>query len=425
MDAVSLQFVPLHVPEVVSLLIIGFIAGLVSGFIGSGGAFVLTPAMMSFGVPGVVAVASNLCHKFPKALVGAYKRYKFGHVDVKLGLVMSASAMIGVWIGAEVQHRIKTAFGPAGSNLYVSLAFITVLSIVGWFVLKDALRTHRRGGVRADEEPSRLAQWIQSVEIPGTMLHFPTANVRVSALFTIPLGLATGMLAATIAVGGFIGVPGMMYVIGAPALVASATELVIAFVMGLGGTTIYALHGLVDIRLALILLAGSLFGVQLGAIGTTFVSPYVIKLVMATIMIIVAVSRVLVLPVYLTQLGKLQVSQTMSRILENASFALLVLALCIGGFIIVGAMLRGYRREPRITDPSAWAGVIAAAGVPKAIVARLNTEIEKALAAPAVTEELPELSLVIVGGTREELSTHASKEATPRTSLTQNESNQP
>ena len=47
-------------------------------------------------------------------------------------------------------------------------------------------------------------------------------------------------------VGGFIGVPGMMYVLGAPGLIASATELVIAFVMGLGGSIRYALHGLID-----------------------------------------------------------------------------------------------------------------------------------------------------------------------------------
>ena len=58
------------------LFLVGFVGGLVSGFIGSGGAFVLTPGMMSLGVPGLVAVASNMCHKFPKALVGAHETRK-------------------------------------------------------------------------------------------------------------------------------------------------------------------------------------------------------------------------------------------------------------------------------------------------------------------------------------------------------------
>ena len=345
MEHAAIQFIDLQYGNVLALLAIGFVGGLVSGFIGSGGAFVLTPAMMSMGVPGVVAVASNLCHKFPKALVGAYQRNKFGQVDVKLGLVMAVSAAAGVWVGADFQNQIKQDFGEAGSNLYVSLDFVVVLTIVGGFVLRDAMRIYRSGEADAQDKASRLARWVQSVEIPGTMMHFKTANIRVSALFTLPLGFATGLLASAIAVGGFIGVPGMMYVLGASGLVASATELVIAFVMGIGGTIKYSLHGLVDIRLALILLAGSLFGVQLGAIGTTFVKPFIIKVVMAAIMLIVAVSRGLVVPVYLVQLGRMELTPQTMTWLQTASFAFLVLALCVGGIIIIGAMLRGYRTQ--------------------------------------------------------------------------------
>ena len=341
MEPSAIQFIDLQYGNVLALLVIGFVGGVVSGFIGSGGAFVLTPAMMSLGVPGVVAVASNMCHKFPKALVGAWKRHQFGQVDIKLGLWMAASASAGVWIGADIQRGIREAYGEAGSNLYVSTAFVTVLTIVGLFVLLDAWKIHRAGGVYR-EQASRLARWIQSIEIPGTMIHFGTAKTRVSVLFTVPLGFATGMLAATIAVGGFIGVPGMIYVLGAPALVASATELVLAFVMGLGGTINYALHGLVDVRLALVLLAGSLFGVQLGAIGTTYVRPHVIKLVMAAIMLIVAVSRGLMLPVYLTQLGHAGLTEHTMSILSRTSLVFLVLALCTGGLIILIAMFKGH-----------------------------------------------------------------------------------
>ncbi len=343
MEHTAVQFIDLQYGNVLALLVIGFIGGLVSGFIGSGGAFVLTPAMMSMGVPGIVAVASNLCHKFPKALVGAYQRNKFGHVDVKLGLVMAASATVGVWVGGDLQHWINRDFGEAGSNLYVSLAFVIVLTIVGGFVLRDAIKVYRSGDTDAQERTSQLARWVQSVEIPGTMMHFSIAKIRVSALFILPLGFATGLLASIIAVGGFIGVPGMMYILGAPGLVASATELVIAFVMGFGGTIKFALHGLVDIRLALILLAGSLFGIQLGAIGTTYVKPFMIKVVMAAIMLIVAVSRGLVVPVYMGQLGQIELAAQTAARLHSASFAFLLIALCTGGMIIIASMLRGYR----------------------------------------------------------------------------------
>ena len=61
-------------------------------------------------------------------------------------------------------------------------------------------------------------------------------------------------------------------------------------------------------------------------------------------------------------------------------------------------------------DVSAWAGVIVPAGVPRSIVQRLNTEVNKALVAPAVSEKLPELGLIVVGGTPEQFAAHIRSE---------------
>src|SRR5512139_343648 len=340
------NFVNLDAMNIAYLFIVGFIGGLVSGFIGSGGAFVLTPAMMSMGVPGLVAVASNICHKFPKALIGSIKRAKYGQVDVKLGVVLGISAEAGVLYGAHIQEKIKAAFGDAGSNLYVSVAFVVILATVGGFVLLDAWKTYKSGNANTEEKAGKLARWVQSINIPGTMVYFKSLNARVSILFTIPLGFATGMMAATIAVGGFVGVPSMIYVLGAPSLMASATELVIAFVMGLGGSLKYALHGMADIRLAMIILDGSLFGIQLGAIGTTYVKPYMIKIVMGTIMVIVLFSRALMIPVYMSELRLMApIGPGTAKMLSSTSFAIMIFALALGAFIVLKAMWQGRQAE--------------------------------------------------------------------------------
>lgn len=351
----DISFIDLNLTSVILLFVIGFVGGLVSGFIGSGGAFVLTPAMMSMGASAVIAVASNMAHKFPKALVGAIKRRKFGQVDVKLGLVMGIFAECGVFAGKALMTHIRNLFGDNGSDLYVSVVFVVVLAIVGGFVLRDALRMRRQ---KQDTQPvSRLARWVQSVHIPGTMMYFHSLKARVSWLFIAPLGFATGMLAASIAVGGFIGVPAMIYVLGAPALMASATELVVAFVMGLGGTLFYAWDGFVDIRLAMIILAGSLFGVQLGAIGTTYVKDYTVKLVMAVIMLVVLASRLFKLPVYLANLDLIApLSANVSGWLTVLSQATLAAALIIGATTILGALLKGmaeHRRRHGVLQPVA------------------------------------------------------------------------
>lgn len=351
----AINFIDLNTTSVLFLFIVGFIGGLVSGFIGSGGAFVLTPGMMSLGVAGTVAVASNMCHKFPKAMVGAYKRYKYGQVDIKLGLYLAATAILGVQAGIRIQNAVLAAWGEAGSDLYVSLSFVAVLLVVGGYVFRDACITGQACGIT---ETPRLARWLQSINLPP-MIHFKRADIRISLWFTAPVGFATGMLAATIAVGGFIGVPGMIYVLGVSSFVASATELVIAFVMGLGGSINWAMHGMVDIRLTLIILAGSLFGVQLGAIGTTYVKEHMIKIVMGIIMLVVAVSRALAIPEYLSQLALISISPATIALLKKISFAFMCLAMAIGAVIILGAMFKARRAESALKrlhiEPSATA----------------------------------------------------------------------
>lgn len=339
----DIAFIDLSFIDVIYLLLVGFVGGLVSGFIGSGGAFVLTPAMMNMGVTAIMAVASNMAHKFPKAFVGAMKRHKFGQVDIKLGIVMGVSAEAGVLYGAGVQETIREVFGKAGSNLYVSGVFVVVLAIVGGYVLRDAYKMFKSANPDEEKVP-RLARWVQSVHIPGTMMYFKSIDTKISVLFTIPLGFATGMLAATIAVGGFIGVPAMMYVLGVPGLIASATELVIAFVMGMGGTIKFAWAGFVDIRLAMIILAGSLFGIQLGAIGTTYVKPYMVKIVMGVIMLLALISRAVVIPVYLSELEQIErLNDSTATILKDLSFGLLIFALVVGATIVFSALIKGMR----------------------------------------------------------------------------------
>jgi hypothetical protein len=343
MEAVT--FIQIETASALQLFLVGVVGGMVSGFIGSGGAFVLTPAMMTLGAPGIVAVASNICHKFPKALVGALKRHKYGQVDWKLGIVMGVFAELGMFAGKQVMTGVKRTYGDVGTSLYVSAVFIVVLGIVGAFVLRDAWRLYRAEQAGEDvhtHRVTRIARWVQSVHIPGTMMHFSSLGARVSVLFIAPLGFATGLLAATIAVGGFIGVPSMIYLLGAPALMASATELVIAFVMGLGGAILYALDGVVDVRLAMIILAGSLFGVQLGAIGTTYVKDHAVKLVMGLIMVIVLFSRFFYIPGYLSQMGRIApLDPDLLAKLKWLGDGTLVLALAVGGLAILWALVRG------------------------------------------------------------------------------------
>ncbi len=52
-------------------------------------------------------------------------------------------------------------------------------------------------------------------------------------------------------------------------------------------------------------------------------------------------------------------------------------------------------------EATTWNGIVAPAGVPKAIVARLNTEINQALASPALRDKLAAIGAEPAGGTSE------------------------
>lgn len=336
-------FFDFQLTSILFLLFVGFVGGLVSGFIGAGGAFIFTPAMMSLGIPAIVAVASNLCYMFPKALQGGLKRIKYGQVDVKLGTIMGLSALIGVACGSLLQIEIKNIFGEVSSNIYVSSVFVVILAILGAYALKSAWYIYKYPGRREKKITNTIAIWVQSIHIPGTMMYFRSIETKVSLLFVFPLGFAVGLLAGTIAVSGFVGVTVTMYILGVPGLIASATELMIAFAMGIGGTIIYGLYGFVDIYLAMIILAGSLFGVQLGGVSATYAKDYTIKIVMGSVMILIMISLLLKLPIYLIE----SLHNNIVISLNYSSFGILVLALVVGASIILYTLIQGKRQSAK------------------------------------------------------------------------------
>ena len=179
------------------------------------------------------------------------------------------------------------------------------------------------------------------------MIYFKVANVRVSLWFIALIGLATGWLAGTVGVGGFIGVPAMIYILGIPTTVAAGTELFLAIFSGASGAFQYALNGFVDIRLVLLLYLGSLLGLNIGANATKMVSELQIKLVMAVVIGMSAVSRAFAIPTYLNNLHMANFSSGATRALDIAATIALYAGAVAGVVMILGYIAR-YKRDQRV-----------------------------------------------------------------------------
>lgn len=348
------MFISLDFLTAVQASILGFIGGVLSGFIGSGGAFFMTPGMMNLGVPGIVAVGSNITHKFGKAMVGSKKHGELGNVDKRLGIFLILSAFAGiriaVWInstlfkGGAADHG---AGGGAASDLYISLVFICILSLVGVSMLRDALKTKRSEG---DQGPSRrIANFLARLHLPP-YIFFPVADVQISIWILVAVGLATGYLAGTIGVGGFVGVPSMIYVFGVPTAVATGTELYLAMFMGAFGAINYAYQGFVDIRLTILLYIGSLLGIFIGAYGTKVVREVMIRIVTGTVILLCVVSRGIAVPMYIRELGWVGMDPHWDAYFNMASKFMLFVAGISGTLIILFNVIRAYSQRRQIEN---------------------------------------------------------------------------
>jgi uncharacterized protein len=347
------NFIDINLASALQVVLIGFIGGILSGFIGSGGAFFMTPGMMNLGVDGVIAVASNITHKFGKALVGSKKHAAAGNVDKKLAAFMLGTALIGVQIAVWINSYLFKGGGDghsadkgAGANLYISLVFAIILSAVAVSMLRDILKSRAKG--EAGAGPSmRIAEYLSRLNLPP-VIHFGVADTKVSLWVLMVVGTATGYLAGTIGVGGFIGVPAMIYVFGVPTAVATGTELFLAVFMGGYGALSYAYQGFVDLRLTMLLYLGSLVGIHLGVYGVKVVNEKYIRVVTSLIILLCVFSRVIAVPVYLRQLGYVNLDAGWDHYFNLASKVFLFASGISGALVILMQVVRAYRQRRQI-----------------------------------------------------------------------------
>ena len=342
--AVLTQLLGQHPAYALVIVLLGFMGGTISGFIGSGGAFLMTPGMMNLGIPGIMAVGANITHKFGKAMVGQRKHAQLGHVDRRLGLILVATSLVGVRTAVVVQESLFERLGTNGSDLYVSAFFVATLTVIGGLLLRDALRSVRR---KAAGPSGRLLALVQRARV-RPLVYLTVANAHVSLPLLAIVGFLTGYMAGTIGVGGFIGVPAMIYLFGVPTVVATGTELFLAMFMGAFGALNYGLEGYVDLRVVTLLFAGSLPGLFVGTVGTRLVRESYIRLVTAVLVLLCVVSRLLAIPDYLRAFGWEQVGPRAAALLTDASAAMLFGSGAVATTLVFYFVLRAYIRQLRV-----------------------------------------------------------------------------
>jgi uncharacterized membrane protein YfcA len=325
----SRAFMPSYVTETMFFgsILVGLIAGLITGVIGAGGGYILTPALMSFGVRGIMAVGTDQFHLFAKAIVGTAIHRKLGNVHLGLAAWFVVGSLVGVTAGGTINRAIFQ-YSPALSDALISSVYVLVLGILGIYAIADWLRS-RTGASRATatEATTALAKAMQRIPIPPHVT-FDTSVVargrRLSVYPIIACGLVVGFVASIMGVGGgFLTFPMYVYGLGVSTFTTVGTDILqIIFTTCYSSIFQYAVYGFVFYTVAIGMLLGSLVGVQIGALVTQVMTGTQIRALYALTILAGFANRVCALPRKLADLGYLAMSREASVRIEGVGTVL-------------------------------------------------------------------------------------------------------
>ncbi len=245
------------------LLGMGAAVGFLSGMFGVGGGFLLTPLLIFSGISPAVAVASVSSQIVANSASGVLAYLRKKTVDLKLGLFLTLSGILGSAVGVWVYGALR---GVGQLDVVIALSYVAFLGTIGALMVVEAVRAiiaKQRGTPLPVRRPGQHS-WIAGLPL---RVRFHRSRLYISALPVIALGAAIGFLGALLGIGGgFIMVPALIYLLRVPTTIVIGTTLLqtlgtMAFTTFIQSAT----NQTVDVILGLALMVGGVVGAQFGA----------------------------------------------------------------------------------------------------------------------------------------------------------------
>lgn len=265
------------------LIILGVGVGIIGGFFGMGGAWMVTPGLNILGFPMAFAIGTDIAHMAGKSLISTMRHGKFGNVDYKLGMIMLVGTVVGFEVGAQMVMWLERI---GSVEKVVRWIYIALLAMIAWMVFHD-VNKRRQKEREAAAKGEKLAEGVTGVEwhkalhkikIPP-MVHLKEAGIYCSAWLPIAVSFFTGWLAGILGIGGgLIRMPALIYLIGCPTHVAVGTDLFEVAISGLYGAASFTYKGRTELVAAMIMLVGASMGAQVGAVATKYIKGYGIRI---------------------------------------------------------------------------------------------------------------------------------------------------
>ena len=242
------------------LMLVGFVAGVLGGLIGTGGCSVMLPVIHFWmGYPAPIAVGTTLFAVIFTAISGGYGHLVRRNLDVKVVLWLGGSGILGVFLGSWLFTMLAVHSKVLG--LILGLIFLWPASRMVW------------EGVTQRKMPLR-----EGNTIPGPVWGW--------AVFGFVVGIATGVAGLG---GGYALVPGLIYLFGAPVYITMGSSLATMIPLAVVGGGIKLAQGFVDVGAGLLLALGTIVGAQVGSAIIKRFKPATLKLIFGLYFLYVAV----------------------------------------------------------------------------------------------------------------------------------------
>ena len=267
------------------ILGLGGAIGFLSGLLGVGGGFLLTPLLIFAGIPSSIAVATTSSHITASSMSGALTQWRKRSVDLKMASVMTLGGIAGTGAGVWLFGVLRRS---GQMDVVISASYVILLGVIGALMLRESLNTTRasRSGVSAPLRPRGQHLWIHGLPFKE---RFPASRLYISVIPPVLIGFIVGALSAILGVGGgFVAVPAMIYLLRMPTNIVIGTSLIqIIFVTAMT-TVLQAVNNhAVDAVLALLLIAGGVVGAQLGVRASARLRGEQLRLLLALLVLAV------------------------------------------------------------------------------------------------------------------------------------------
>jgi uncharacterized membrane protein YfcA len=126
---------------------IGLLAGVVAGLLGVGGGALFVPALtLGLGLSQLDAEATSLLAIIPVALVGTWRQYGHGNVDLRTGALLGVLGVGGAVAGAAIANAVP--------QRALEVSFAVFMLFVAWRLARRALRADPPGPAMASRAPA-------------------------------------------------------------------------------------------------------------------------------------------------------------------------------------------------------------------------------------------------------------------------------